>query len=383
MNKKIGLLLPRSVIYPSMGLDILGGVRCALADAGAGDVEIKTENIGVAGDDKIIYAACEKLLFDGCSVIAGYVNPQTAEKLQAMCAGGDIIFLHLDAGYHYPSSTKKQSHLFTISLQGALNCRVASTMAVADGVKGCAFAGSFFDAGYRGIHGFHRGLEDAGGNVTFNHITKLKRSDFTIEPLIGHLQANPEDGLLAAFCGDMLQDFFAGVAASNALAGHSVYGSPFVGDEVWLGQSVYPGVDIKVCVPWAGRLAHEGNRHFMQVMAEKKVKTNIFSVLGWEAGHVMASALQADDTAAASAALEGMEYTGPRGDVRIDAETHTTYAPVYVAWVKKNDVTEHCVLVPQGVSPYTEQQRKKLEDDINNFGGMATSWMNAYGCLES
>jgi branched-chain amino acid transport system substrate-binding protein len=383
MSNKVGLLLPRSVIYPSMGFDMLGAVKCALAEAGISDIEIKTENIGIAGDDKLNYSACEKLLFDGCSIVAGYVNPLTAEKLQVMCSGANAIFLHLDAGYHYPSAIQQQHNLFTISLQGVLGCRLAAVTAVAEGGKAFAFTGSFYDAGYRSTHGFHRGLEDAGGSITFNHITKLKRADFTLAPLAEHLRANPGDGLLAAFCGDMMQDLFAAMAADSVFANHSVSGSPFMGDEVWLGQSVYPGMNIKVCVPWTSRLQHDGNKHFMKVMADKKVKTNLFSVLGWEAGQVMAVALAAGDTDVAVAKLEGLQYTSPRGTITIDAATHQAYAPMYEAWVKRNDVTEYCVLEPVSESPYTEQQRKKLEEDINNFSGPSTSWQNAYACLDS
>ncbi len=382
MERKIGLLLPRSVIYPSMGFDIVGGLRGALAEAGMNDVVIKTENIGIASDDKLSYSACEKLIFDGCSVVAGYVNPSAAEKLQVLCEGANVVFLHLDAGYQYPASAKMQPHLFTLSLQGALNCRVASAAAVAEGVKGAAFTASFFDAGFRGVHGFHRGLEDAGGYITFNHITKLKRAEFSLEPLIEHLAANPDDGLLAAFCGDMLQDFFAGLAAYD-LSGRKVYGSSFMGDEVWLAQSVYPGVDVRVCVSWAGTLEHEGNKRFMRAMAEKKVKTNFFSVLGWEAGQMMAVILRHEDAAEAIAALEGLEFESPRGHVRVNAVTHMVEAPVYDALVKKNEFNDRCVLHVVGLSPLSEEQRKKQEEVVKNFDGMATSWMNAYACLDS
>lgn len=383
MNRKVGLLLTRSVIYPSMGFDIAGGVRTALASMGATDVEIKTENIGIAGDDKLTYAACERLLFDGCSIIAGYINPLTAEKLQPLCDGAGAIFLHLDAGYHFPSSTKKQTGLFRVSLQGTLCCRIIAAVAAADGQKNSAFAGSFYDAGYRGVFGFHHGLEDAGGAITFNHITKLKRSEFTMEPLVQHLAERQDVGVLAAFCGDMLQDFFAGAAAGSVLQGRQVYGSPFMADEVWLSQCVYAGVDIKVCVPWAGTLQHEGNRQYMQAMADKKVKTNFFSVLGWEAGIIMAKALKADDAAAANTMLEGWSYDGPRGKVVIDADTHMANAPLYLGWVKKNSVTEHCVLEVTGEYGKVDVQRNKLDEEINNFTGPATSWHNAYGCLDN
>src|SRR6201989_3537398 len=99
MSIKAGLLLSRSVIFPTMSFDMMNGLKQGLADNGIKDVEIKVENIGLGADGKQVYASCEKLLFDGCTIVAGYVNPITAEKLEPLFAGANAIFLALDAGY--------------------------------------------------------------------------------------------------------------------------------------------------------------------------------------------------------------------------------------------------------------------------------------------
>lgn len=383
MSKHAGLLLPRSVIYPTMNFDMMNGLKYGLADKGMNDVVIKTENIGLAADDKLIYAACEKLLFDGCAVVAGYMNAASAEKLQPLFAAANALLIALDAGYLYPSSMNQLPNVFYVSLQGALCCRLAAKTAQVDGHKKFAFTGSFYDAGYRGIHAFHRGVEEGDGAITFNHITPLKRADFTIEPLVKHLAEPKADAVLAAFCGDMMQDFFAGAANEHVFEHHPVYASPFMGEEQWLAQSMYPGVDMKTCVTWASTLDNEANKHFITTMTGNKQRANIFSVIGWEASLLMAAIISSGDTADSIHVLEGMQYNGPRGAVTIDAATHQCYAPVYEAWIQKNEATGNCILAPIRESPYTEQQRKQLEHDINNFTGTTTSWHNAYACLDS
>ncbi len=382
MSKKVGLLLPRSAIYPTMSFDLMGGLKWALESCGITDVEIKTEGIGIAADGKLIYTMCEKLIFDGCEIVAGYVNPVTAEQLKPLFEGANALFIALDGGYQYPASLTAMPNVITLSFQGTLCCRIAGATAVAEGCRNMAFTGSFYDAGFRGIHALARGLEDAGGAITFNHITKLKRSEFTLEPLAQHLKEHATDGVLAAFCGDMLQDFFAGASAENLFENHAVYGSPFVGDEVWLAQSAYPGVDIKTFVTWASGLDNTANLQFKQKMAEKKLRYNIFSVLGWEAGQITAAALGAEDIDDRIRILEGLKYTSPRGEVVIDAATHNCDAPVYEAWIKRDEATGNCILIPVKESPLSDDQRQKLYEDIRNFAGPATSWQNAYGCLD-
>lgn len=383
MITNVGLLLPRSVIYPSMNFDLANGLKYGLADNGIKDVTIKAENIGIAADDKLIYGACEKLLFEGCTIVAGYVNAKTAESLQGLFASANAIFIALDSGYHYPTSMAKLPNVFYLSLQGTLCCRLTAKIAQQDGKKNFAFTGSFYDAGYRSIHAFCRNVEEEGGSITFNHITKLKRSEFTLEPLANHLAEPAADAVLASFCGDMMQDFFVAAANGNVFEKHPVYASPFMGEEQWLAQSPYPGADMKTCVTWASKLDNEANKHFMETMAANKQRSNIFSELGWEASLLIATSIATGDIADSIKALEGMQYNSPRGRVTVDADTHQCYAPVYEALIQKDDMTGNCILVPLRESQYTEQQRKQLEKDINNFTGPATSWQNAYACLDS
>jgi branched-chain amino acid transport system substrate-binding protein len=356
MSRKVGLLLPKSVLYPSMAFDMMGGLRSALEDGGITDAEINTGSIGLGADDKLIYAACEKMLFDGTGIVAGYVNPLSAEKLEPLFASANAVFIGLDAGYHFPSSTQKFPHLYYLSLQGALCIRTAIAKALAEGRKNIAYTSSFYDAGYRSAFAAHKAIEQGGGAVTFNLVTPLKRADITLAPLTAHLQEATPDAIFASFCGDMLQDYFTAAAAGQVFNGHAVYGSAFVGEEQWLAKSPYPGTDVQVCVPWASAL------------------------LGWEAGQVAAKALSLDD---AATGLEGFIFSGPRGLVKLDATTHQCHAPVYDATVRKDEATGNCLLAVGGESPYTDEERVALERDINNVTGPMTSWYNAYGCLES
>lgn len=379
MNDKIGILLPKSILYPSISFDLVNGLRAGLAAAGNTTAEVKTENIALGADDKLIYAQCEKLVFEGCKIIAGYINPASAEKLEPLLAMANITFIALDAGYHFPSTLRKFEHIFCLSLQGALCCSVSARKAVAEGVSNAAYTGSFYETGYRSVFAFYTSLEDAGGSINFNHISKLKRSEFSLEPLAEHLAKPGTDGIFASYCGDMLEDFFTAAASENLFKNYPVYGSPFIGEEEWLSKIPYPGMDVRVCVPWASGLENNENRKFTTALGRR---TNVFSLLGWEAGVTINAALQADaDTLPGF--LEGFAFESPRGKVSLDAGTHQCHAPVYDALVKRDEATCNCRLVPGGQSPYTNEQRTKLEQAIASNTGSFTSWFNCYACLDS
>jgi branched-chain amino acid transport system substrate-binding protein len=384
MNKKIGLLLSRSVIYPSIAFDMMDGLRSNLENIGRNDIEIKTESIGLAADDKLIYTACEKLLLEGCSIVTGYLNPTTAEMLAPLFTSAGALLIVLDAGYHFPSSIKQQQqHIFYLSLQGALCCRTAAKIAMDDGMKDVAFTCSFYDSGYRSPFAFHQGVNEGNGTITFNHITQLKRSEFTLEPLAAHLKETKVDAVFASFCGDMLQDFFGAAAQGNIFKNHAVYGSSFMGEEQWLEQSLYPGTDIKVCVPWITGLNNAANLHFEEQLKKKNKKANIFSLLGWEVTSMIAETIATENIHDAIKKLEGFAFLSPRGEITIDTDTHQSKAPIYEALVVKNEVSGNCLLKLEGISAHTKEQRAKLETEINAITGPMTSWFNAYACLDS
>jgi branched-chain amino acid transport system substrate-binding protein len=380
MNHKVGILLPKSVIYPSINFDLVNGLKAGLASKGDNITEVKTENIALGADDKLIYAQCEKLVFEGCSVIAGYINPASAEKLEQLMAQANAVFLCLDAGYHFPSDFTKREHIFYLSLQGALCCSVLATIAAGEGVLNAAYTGSYYESGYRSVFAFHTSLEDSGGAINYNHIGQLKRSEFTLDPLTEHLAKPGTDGVLASYCGDMMEDFFRVAAAQSAFKDHPVYGSSFMGEEEWLAKVPYPGVDVRVCVPWALELDSKENKEFKTALGKR---ATVFSLLGWEAGIVAATAIKATDAGEATKNLEGLTISSPRGQLMLAADTHHTHAPVYEAWVERDEATGNCKLVPGEASPNTENERIKLDQRIIATVGPYTSWLNTYACLDS
>lgn len=380
MAIKVGILLPRSVIYPYINFDLVNGLKAGLAYMGGEPTEVKTENVALGADDKLIYGQCEKLIFEGCSVIAGYVSPGSAEKLEPLLSRAGVIFLCLDAGYHFPATLEKQAHVFYVSLQGALCCQVIARKAAEDGILKMAYTCSYYETGYRSTFALHNSLEAAGGQITYNHIGKLKRSEYTLDPLVEHLSIPGTDGVLASYCGDMMEDFFTTAAVTDAFKDHPLYGSSFMGEEEWLAKSPYPGVDVAVCVPWATALDNTENAAFKTALQDR---ANVFSLLGWEAGLLASQAATVREPGGRIKMLEGFSFDSPRGHITISATTHWCHAPVYDARVVKDEATGECRLDAVAPSSYTEEQRTKLDHIISSDPGPFTSWFNAYACLDS
>jgi branched-chain amino acid transport system substrate-binding protein len=207
MANRIGLLLPRSTDYPSMGYDILDGLKFSLAKAGRTNTQIFSENIGFGENTNINYSKAEKLfLQDNVDLVIGYSNSTNAEALYQLATAIDKPIIILDAGMQLPLSPVS-SHCYHISLQGVQACRFAGYMA-GSGNRKVLMATSFYDGGYRGPWGYDRGLSEAGGSICGNYVSGFKPAEFTIDPYIGLLQQSGAGSVAACFSSYLAELFF-------------------------------------------------------------------------------------------------------------------------------------------------------------------------------
>jgi len=376
MANKIGLLVPRSAIYPSINFDMVNGVRNGAKYLGYQDWEFRIDTVGYGTDDKLIYEKCEQLLFEGISIVIAYINPTTAEKLQPLFANAQGLLIALDAGYHFPLKPDRLDNVITISLHGGVCCRAIAGAAAAAGHKNVGFTASFYDAGYRSCYTIAKGFEEVNIPIVVNHITKLKRAEFTLAPVNEVLESKQADALVAAFCGDMAVDFYNNVAVTDA----PVYGTPFLADEQWLAQTTYPGFDTQVFTTWISGLDNPANKAFIDTMTEANANVNLFSLLGWEAAIVAGLAVSGGEPAKLPQRLEG--YEGPRGSMKFNQSNNNVESPVYKVMVTGSDGSPFCTT--ELVAAYdASEEYKMIQKDVVDFGGKGTSWFNAYGCIES
>lgn len=378
---KTALLLPRSVLYPAISFDIMDGVRAALQQHDITDAQFTTVNIGVAAKEEDVYSHCEQALMDGAETVIAYINPQTAEFIHPLFENSGKLLLVLDSGFHFPSPGTRLKHAFFLTLDGNLCCRIATRLAAAEGARKAAFTCSFFDAGFRSGYSFHSAIAEQGGSITFNHVTALKRQDFTIDPLVRHMQDGSADTILASFCGDMAEDFLRESAASGILRDYRVVGSSFMAEELWLDKFPYPEGGFMTAVPWGRDLDLPANKLFRQALP-KPGKANVFSLLGWNAGLLLAVIAHNQDATDIIEQLEQHTWDTPRGKMHMDKATHYAIAPVYQAHVVPGE-QGNCRLQLGDAVSFANEERSKLQHDIDHFEGSHNSWFNAYPCLDS
>ncbi|WP_205944125.1 ABC transporter substrate-binding protein [Pedobacter sp. HDW13] len=315
----IGILLPRSTYYQTIGFDLYEGLRSGLKHQGRSDVRIVTENIGFGAEKQQCYRSAEKLLLEeNVSVVIAYIGHRMAQLLRPLFLAANKMLIVLDAGANLPNEWPSCPNIFYHSLHNALGASLAAKQAANDGLKSAGMVTGYYDGGYLHTYSISKAFEEKGGAITFNHATGFRSEEFTVEPLKEYLAQYPDSALLSIFSGDFVQWYFEGIKKSFDGQNLPVYLPPFGFEEMMLADTEYPGNKIKGIAAWSKKLVSDENEAFMDTITAAGRMPNLFSLLGWEGASIALKVLDLIETYKNSIpqvvnGLYEFEFEGPRG----------------------------------------------------------------------
>ncbi len=379
----IGILLPRSTYYQSIGFDIHEGLRSGIKQTGREDIRIVTENIGFGADKQQCYRSTERLLLDeNASVIIAYIGHRTAELLKPLFLATNKILIVLDAGANMPTEWPTCPNIFYHSLHNTLGAWLTAKKAVNDGYLNGGMVTGYYDAGYLHTYSISKSFENAGGKICFNHATGYKENDFTMKPLKEHLDKNPNSALLSLFSGDFVQWYFKEIKKEFNETDLPIYLAPFSFEETMLENAVFPSNAITGYTSWSRKIESNHNKLFIESIESSGKTPNIFSLLGWESATIALKVLnlsaknQSKVTEIASE-LHSFEFEGPRGKIFFDAKTNHSISPLYEASITENKGMCE-IKIGQKVNHIKEEFEALCQLPLENN---ISAWYNSYTCI--
>ncbi len=381
--QNIGILLPRSSYYETIGFDLYQGLKSGLQQLGREDIRIVSENIGFGADRQQVYRSAEKLLLEeNVSIVFAYIGHRTAQLLRPLFMSANRLLIVLDAGANLPQEWPVSPNVFYHSLNNALGTYMASQRAVREGFKQGAMVTGYFDGGFLHTFAYDKGLTDAGGEVAFNIATGYTETDFNLDALTDHVKNHPNAFLLPIFSGDFALWFYRDLKKLFPEKLPQIYASPFSLEEVMLAQCAFPGQGIRGIATWSKHLENPENKLFLETISETGREPNLFSLLGWEAATLALEALKnmaahKNNARLVGESLKQFSFQSPRGNVVFQAPMQTSIAPLYEAEIV-NDGNDHCTLHITGEAfGYMEAFDKMVSHALeNNISG----WFNSYTC---
>jgi branched-chain amino acid transport system substrate-binding protein len=381
--QKIGILLPRSTFYETIGFDIFEGLRSGLKLIGREDVKIITENISFGADKQQCYRSAERLLLDeNVDLVIAYIGHRTAELLKPLFLAANKILIVLDAGANLPNEWPTCPNIFYHSLHNALGAWLTSKKAVNDGYEKAGMVTGYYDGGYLHTYSISKGFEDGGGTICFNHATGYKMEDFTMESVKNNLEQNPKSALLSLFSGDYVQWYFTEIKKWFENENLPIYLTPFSMEETMLENAVFPSSNVSGVVSWSKKIDSSENNIFIETITDSGRTPNLFSLLGWEGAKISNKILDLitehkNKISLIASDLQKFEFTSPRGEIFFDAKTNMSISPLYEALIIENNGMCEIKLGSEIKDIKTEFD-KLVQLDLNN---VTSAWYNSYTCI--
>jgi branched-chain amino acid transport system substrate-binding protein len=378
----IGVLLPGSTLYPSIGMDFLQGLRAGFKfHQYSSDIKVEIISFGLKDDE--IYAAAERLLMvSNADVLVAYAGDHHAEKLAPLCAAAGKLLVLTNGGANYPYSSEKISHTIFHSFNDCLCTFLTGKYAARqEGGHAGIFATSFFDGGYTHAHAMSNAFMLAGGQIMHNYVSHYKKEEFNTDTLTSFIKDNPDTRkMLALYSGDMARLFWEKMLPVQQEHSLQWYVSPMMFDSTSgdFANARPAAPDMCGYTNWLPELGNDTNQQFLQYLKTENSKdANLFSMQGWESALLVMRYLEirqgAAGTEAAIDLLKAVKINSPRGALVLNVQRHII-GPAYFASSTANlqvSITDTIT----DVQPVWEEMCAQIPTDA------VSAWRNTYLCI--
>ncbi|ULH14119.1 ABC transporter substrate-binding protein (plasmid) [Deinococcus sp. KNUC1210] len=324
---KVGVLLPVASRYPELSERYLAGLSLALNVPG---VQLLTRLVGSRPAD-LETAARGLLTSEGVHMLVA-LGDGLQERLRGLADHHHVPLIVSELGGLMPRGESSSAFVFSNSLQlwqaqWALGAWSARNLG-----RRVQVVTSLLESGYDLPYAFGAGVESAGGTVLHTSLADSFAGEIQSAEVLSHSRELRPDHLHFIASESQTLDFVAAYGRSL----HRL--PPLTASGLALGESLRPvggSRGIRSALSWAADLDLPVNRRFAQAYQRRTGRApDALGALGFETGEWTLQALAAvqghhSRTQAWLQALGSAKFSGPRGDVSVDAHRRAQ-APLYL-----------------------------------------------------
>lgn len=373
MSIKIGILLPRSDMFPTLALDFLNGFRMGLSARGnpIDTPEIRVESIGNATGDSVLKTAEKMILQENVDLTVSFCSIFNLKDLVNIFTAYRKNLIHIDLGGNVMTTNHVSPYVVHHTLGLWQTAYRSGEFAAQKLGKNAAIAASFYDGGYHLVESFIRGFTANGGTIIFPYVAPFDYKSETYQNLIDGLHNSKPDFVYALFT--YKEEIKVLNTLSKKLKNNSVpiICSPLID----LNQETYGLKNVLSVSSWDFDSGDPEMENFIQSYQQKyNVPPNELSLLGFETGLTVANSIGAEEKLPSELGTfsEKLTMKGPRGEVSFNS-FHESQVPLH--FVRKYDFTGQ---------PYTRTVLQKIERNgeeklYDQFKDLpASGWQNPY-----
>jgi branched-chain amino acid transport system substrate-binding protein len=342
---RIGVLLPFSGVYASLGEGISTGMQMYLEgakhEAAGRPIELIVEDEGTQPD-----AALQKMRKlveqDQVDFVTGIVSSAVLIAVRDYLDANQKLLICSNAGANNLSRGSKTPYIWRTSFTNWMPNWPVGGWAARNVGKTAILSVPDYTAGVNTVTSFQNSFEAAGGRVI-----GVQKTPF---PNLGDPASFITE--IASSGADFLYCFYSGGAAVTFLKAYGEFGLsgklPLLCSGFMVGEDVLPAqgetaLGVRGGLHWAIGLDNAENEKLVEAYRRRTgMDANVFVVQGYDTGRViveMLGAVQGDtaDVEGMIAALGGIRFDSPRGSFALDAKTQAPRHHIYLREVQRVD----------------------------------------------
>lgn len=331
---KVGLLLPFSGVYASLGNDIEAGFTLALDQFG-GETGAKFE---IASEDTevkppVALGKAKKLILqEKVDVMVGIVSSGVLGAVRDMVHGSGVPLIVANAGNDDATGEACSPFITRMSFSNGQINRPMGQWMFDQGIKKVFTLAPDYAAGRQMIDGFTTTFSAAGGEIVGQEFTPFQKTqDFG--PYLAQAKASGADAVYVFYAGGEAISFVKQYDSFGLKAELPLYGSGFLTSPLYVNAEGPAAEGVITALHYVPTIESDANAVFVEAFQAKTGRLpSEFAVQGYDAGRALIEAAKtgATDRKSLANALRQVSFEGPRGALSIDPATNNIVQPVYV-----------------------------------------------------
>ena len=335
---KVGLMLPYTGTYASLGNAIENGFRLYIAEQGGklAGREVEFVKVDDESDPSKATDNVNKLIKrDNVDVLIGSVHSGVAMAMAKMAKDTGTVLIVPNAGADAVTGTMCASNIFRSSFSNWQPGYAMGEVMAKKGHKQVVTITWKYAAGDETIRGFKESFEKAGGKVVKELHLPFPNVEF--QALLTEIAAAKPDAVYTFFAGGGAVKFVKDYAAAGLKKTIPLYGAGFLTDGTLDAQGA-DAANLLTTLHYADSLNTPRDNAFRLTYAKAyKLQPDVYAVQGYDAAQMLSVGLAAvkgdlSKKAEFSAALEKAKIDSPRGPFTL-SKSHNPVQDIYLRQV--------------------------------------------------
>jgi branched-chain amino acid transport system substrate-binding protein len=342
---KVGLMLPYTGTYASLGTAIENGFRLYVSEQGGkiAGREVEYFRVDDESDPSKATDNVNKLIKrDGVDVLVGSVHSGVAMAMAKVARDTGTVLIVPNAGADAISGTMCAPNIFRSSFSNWQPSYAMGEVLAKKGLKKVVTITWKYAAGDEAAHGFREAFEKGGGEVVKELSLPFPNVEF--QALLTEIAALRPDAVFTFFAGAGAVKFVKDYAAAGLRKTIPLYGSGFLTDGTLEAQGD-DALGLVTALHYGDSLERPRDKAFRLSYAKTfKLQPDVYGVQGYDAAQILAVGLNAahgdlGHKAEFIAAIEAATIDSPRGPFRL-SRAHNPIQDIYLREVvgKENKI---------------------------------------------